>query len=300
MRTEAFAGAVSGSSKRHRPPIWPVVLAFVAALVLVFVTTTALVFAVAAWRAHGRTAQVTDEATRFAVSAAGVCAGALVSASVFAAVSFVTARLQGDDVRTALRLGSTRASVSGVVAAIVGMSGLSIASGSVCDLLGLRGHSAMDAIARALERPTPLRFAIQIASIAIAPGMAEEAFFRGLIQTRLAARWGRWPSIVATALAFGLIHLDAVQSVVAFVAGLFLGWLTERFGGTRPSMSAHTVHNAMFVVLASLGSAETNTRRESLLGLVVGSVACIGAIVLLHSRLAMTARPRPRRDEVNP
>jgi membrane protease YdiL (CAAX protease family) len=198
------------------------------AVALVYVATTALVLGVALSRGGRRPAQVADDAMQFALSAPGVTACAFVSAGMLAMVTVVAARWQGRDIRALLRLAPTPASVLGLVAAVFGMAGLSLASGAAGDLLGMRGHGAMGAIAHALERPTPAKFVIALATIAIAPAVAEEAFFRGLIQTRLAARWGRWPAIVATSLGFGLIHLDLVQGSVACIAGLFLGWVVER------------------------------------------------------------------------
>ena len=83
------------------------------------------------------------------------------------------------------------------------------------------------------------------------PAFAEEGFFRGLMQGWLREAWGRWPAVVATSAAFGLIHGDRVQGSVAFITGLWLGWITERFGGIRPAIFAHgTLPWAIFCTIS--------------------------------------------------
>jgi membrane protease YdiL (CAAX protease family) len=264
------------------------------AVSLVLIATSAVVFGVGAFRSRSHPADTTAEATRFAVSAEGIATAALVSAGVFAGGAIVGARLQARDFRTQLRLRPTHASVAGVVSTIVGMVGLSLASGAASDLLGGRGRGTMGVIAHSLEHPTPGRLLISIATIAIAPGVAEETFFRGFIQTRLTSRWGRWPSIGVTALGFGLVHFDLVQGLVAFVAGLFLGWVVERFGGIRPSIGAHACNNTAFVVLASFGSDAEGTRTNDVVAIAAGLVAWLGATLLIQSRFAVTGNATAR------
>jgi membrane protease YdiL (CAAX protease family) len=249
--------------------------------------TSAVVFAVALWSDRGRRVDLLETATQFALSSSGLMTAAVISAAVFLSVAFVSARSRGRDVGATLRLGRTRASTVGLVSAVSGMAGLSLAAGSACDLLGWQGHGNMAAIAHALERPSALRLAAAIITIAIGPAVAEESLFRGLMQTRLAARWGRWPSIVATAACFGFIHLDLAQGCVAFVAGLFLGWLAERFGGIRPGILAHAFNNATFITVASLGSGGDATRTGAHLMLAFGTVVCASSIALLRSRFAL-------------
>jgi membrane protease YdiL (CAAX protease family) len=264
----------------------------VVAVPLVLSTTTAVVFGVAALRAGKETSRITTEATRFSVSAPGIMTAALISSGVLAAVAVAAAWLQDRHVSARLRIGPTRASAAGLIATVVGMVGLSMASGAATDLLGGRGRGTMGVIAHAFAQPTPLRLLIAIATIAIAPGAAEETFFRGLIQTKLTSRWGRWPSIYITALGFGLMHLDLIQGLVAFIAGLFLGWAVERFGGIRPSIAAHASNNAAFVVLASFGSATEGSRSSDLVVLAFGLIAWLLATATIRSHFALCPQPR--------
>lgn len=266
---------------------------YAVAVSLVVVATSAVVFGVASVRSRNQPGRISDEAVQFAVSAPGIMTAALVSAGVLASVAFAVARLETREVRARLRLGRTRASVAGLIAAIAGLVGLSLACGAVDDLLGWGGRGTMGAIAHALDRLSPGGFAMAVATIAIAPGAAEETFFRGLIQTGLGARLGRWPSILVTAFGFALMHFDLAQGLVAFVAGVFLGWVSERLGGIRASIAAHACNNAAFVALASFGAAANGAGRGGDLAVIAtGLIAWTCATALLRSNLALRSERR--------
>jgi membrane protease YdiL (CAAX protease family) len=145
-------------------------------------------------------------------------------------------------------------------------------------------------IAQALRSSNPLRMALAVLILGVAPALAEEGFFRGLMLTRLRARWTRWPAILVTALAFGVFHVDPVQGSEAFIAGIFFGWVVERLGGIRPTIVAHAVNNGVFVVVASLaGTDDEPTRAATLATLLAGAAVCGGAIAVLRSRHAIRA-----------
>lgn len=246
-----------------------------------------VVLAVAVVRAGPHRERIVDEVTRFALSSHGMMASALVDAVVLGAVAVVVARLFGQDILRTLRLQPSAASAVGMCAAVGGMLGLGLSCGVASELLGLRGHGVMDLLAQALRSPTPAAFALGIATIGILPGIAEEIFFRGLIQTQLSARWGRWPAIVTTSAAFGLIHLDPVQGSLAFVAGLFLGWTAERFAGVRPTIVAHATNNALFVALASFTGNSNSSRRLQLVMLLLGAVVFVASTMTMRSDAAL-------------
>src|ERR1019366_8794667 len=174
------------------------------------------------------------------------------------------------------------------------------------ELAGVRGSGVMDTMSQALRGPSAGRFVAAVLTIGVAPGFAEEIFFRGNMQTRLVASWGRWPGIGATAGAFGLIHLDLVQGSLAFVAGLYLGWIVERFGGVRPTIAAHVANNTLFVTLAAAGAGAAGSRvadvaragggrgggaggwrRPEVAVVAAGGAVWVAAIALLRQRRAL-------------
>jgi membrane protease YdiL (CAAX protease family) len=270
--------------------VWPVFVAYVAAFFLVLIASVAYLVVPSVWRVGWNPVRVANEAATFAFSAPGLLGAALVSAVVLLSVTLVTARLMGGGIAARLRTGPTRARPLGIAAAVVGLAGLSLACGSVAQLLGLGKAGVTESIALALRSSSPLRIAIAVLCIGVAPAFAEEGFFRGLMQTRLRARWSRWPAIVVTALAFGVFHVDPVQGSEAFVAGVFFGWVVDRFGGLRPSIAAHAFNNAMFVVFASLAASDEEGTRAVTVGVLVGGLAaCGGAAAVIRSRHAVRA-----------
>jgi membrane protease YdiL (CAAX protease family) len=272
-----------------RPALWPVLAAYLAAFVLAMGASIAFVLVAVAGRAGGSATRLADEAMRFALTAPGLLGAAFVDAGVLVGVTLVAARFMGGGMQARLRLGPTRATPLGVGATVVGMAGLSLACGAAADLLSVGHGGVMEAIASALRSSDPRRVLVALLAIAVAPAIAEEGFFRGLLLTRLRARWGRWPAIVTSAGAFGLFHVDPVQGSLAFVAGLFLGWAADRFGGIRPTMVAHGVNNAMFVLFACLASSdEQGTRTEAAVTCIGGAMVCAACVALLRSRVALS------------
>jgi membrane protease YdiL (CAAX protease family) len=263
-----------------------VVFPYAAALGLMHLASAVLVLGVALGRASGDKAQVMAQAVSFSLSAWGLMSVALVNAGVLVSVS-LAASLPRADIAARLKLGPTQASPRGVAAAIIGMVGLNFAFGAATDLLGIRAAGVMDRVVHALAGPTPVEFAVALVTIGLLPGFAEETFFRGLIQPRLHSRFGRWPSIVATSVGFGVMHQDPMQGSLALLAGLFLGWTAERLGGVRPTIAAHAVNNSMAVLLASIGQADPTSRRSQIIVLVLASTSFAASLAVLRGLLAI-------------
>jgi membrane protease YdiL (CAAX protease family) len=284
---QVASSAPPGSPPRPSP--LPAFVAYSVGFVLTIVSSAVLVFAVAFARTGGRQSGLAAEATRFALSAPGMIGGALAGAVALASVALAAAILERRPLVARLRLAPTRATPLGAVAVSTGLVGLSFATGTLAELLGLRGGGVMDALAESLRSPAPARLLAAILAIGVAPALAEETFFRGLLQTRLVASWGRWPAIVTASAAFGLIHLSGLQGSLALLAGLFLGWSAERLGGIRPTIAAHMVNNLVFLGLATLGSIEAPSRAVEIAIVVAGATVTAASTAILRSRLALRA-----------
>jgi membrane protease YdiL (CAAX protease family) len=274
-----------------RKPAWPVLAAYGVAFATCLVASQELVLAVARVRSAGDATRLVSEASRFALSAQGLCAVAVLDALVLATAAVVTARLLEPRERgaTQLGLGPSRASAVGLAASVAAVMGLSLAGGTLADLLvGGRGPVS-HAIEDALMAPTGAGgLAGATIALAVAPAITEETFFRGVMLPRLATAWGRWPAIVVSAIAFGALHLDLVQGTVAALIGVLLGWIASRFDSVRPAMIAHALNNALFVALAHEGLS-TAARGGALAALVLGALAAAGSIAVLRSRRAIRA-----------
>lgn len=86
--------------------------------------------------------------------------------------------------------------------------------------------------------------------------IVEELFFRGLIQTRLVARWGAVTGIGVTSLLFGAAHLIGWSGPISLLyawsiaaAGVTLGTLRHLTGRLGTSMVAHALFNAQAMAL---------------------------------------------------
>jgi membrane protease YdiL (CAAX protease family) len=224
---------------------WPALAAYAVVFVGGIQGSQALVLAVARQRAAGDAERVAAEATRFALSLPGLAAVAGLDAALLTLAAVVTASLSGVTFAH-LGLQRGRASAAAVATAIVGAVALSAACSETADLAGLGQGPVMNAIADAVSTGP----ALAMVALAVVPGFAEELFFRGLMQTRLANALGPWPAIVVASAAFGALHLDPVQGTVAFVVGMWLGWVTQRYESLWPAIAAHVVNNAVFLGLA--------------------------------------------------
>ena len=92
------------------------------------------------------------------------------------------------------------------------------------------------------------------ASVIVAP-MAEEVFFRGLVQSMFRRYLGGpWPAILVSAGIFAAAHASLYRDWPAlFVLGVALGYNYERTGRLTSCMIAHAIFNAVNVYGTRLG-----------------------------------------------
>lgn len=104
-------------------------------------------------------------------------------------------------------------------------------------------HPTLEAL-RGGPLPVPIRVALWVSAVVVAP-VAEEVFFRGILQTFLVRIVGtRWRAIALAAVAFGLVHVSQVHTVVALaLLGMLLGFAYERTGSILVPIGIHAVFN---------------------------------------------------------
>ncbi|HEX6244581.1 MAG TPA: CPBP family intramembrane glutamic endopeptidase, partial [Polyangiales bacterium] len=100
-----------------------------------------------------------------------------------------------------------------------------------------------------IEAHSPVGGAIVVVCLVALIPAAEELLFRGLMLFHLARRYGRGFALLFSACLFGLIHLGAVPSVFAAVAGLLLGALALWTQSVWPGVALHAAVNAVPVLL---------------------------------------------------
>lgn len=110
------------------------------------------------------------------------------------------------------------------------------------------------------ELPDPVVLVIGSLITLLTASVLEEVFYRGWLQTRLEALYGRWPAILGSSLLFALMHTSHVRpdapllglaSIVAFqgVFGLMLGYLWSRYRNIWVIILIHVITNLVFVPL---------------------------------------------------
>ena len=85
--------------------------------------------------------------------------------------------------------------------------------------------------------------------VTLVPAVTEELFFRGLVQSRLAAIWHPGAAILLTSVVFALVHIDVQHIIAVLPIGLYLGWAAWRGGSVWLSMLLHALNNLSAVML---------------------------------------------------
>jgi peptide-methionine (S)-S-oxide reductase len=96
-----------------------------------------------------------------------------------------------------------------------------------------------------MERLMPARLSgwqelVFLAGAVLLAPMVEELLFRGLLLHRWSLKWGRRRGLVATSLAFALLHASPVN---AFLLGLGFSLIYLRTGSLRLTIAAHALNN---------------------------------------------------------
>lgn len=129
-----------------------------------------------------------------------------------------------------------------------------------------------------------------IASVLLAP-IGEELLCRGIIMhcgRRMTAGIGSrrtafWLANIIQALFFGIMHGNLIQGTYAFVLGLGLGLLCERYNSLYPVMLCHFVINALSLfVMGHLFSWVPETLISAIIVTLVGAVISVMILKLSY------------------
>lgn len=185
-------------------------------------------------------------------SMSGLCGVALSSA--LALVGFTWALTAGNSLprATLLQIDPPERPLLGwrLATAIGGMLALSHLLRLVLATTGAQEGSRIARIDSLLAQATGPELLAAVLALAVAPALAEELLFRGLLLGRLKSRLGAGAALLLSSLLFGAIHLDLAQGAAAVVLGLYLGALTLGTGSTHAAILCHGANN-----LAAIGAA---------------------------------------------
>lgn len=139
-----------------------------------------------------------------------------------------------------------------VVALIIGLGGSVLYSQLITAL-----HLPLQTNAETLlkeGRAAPLTTIGLLAAAAFAAPFCEEVFFRSFIFVGLLKRIPLWPSVILSAVIFGVAHADVGSLAPLIFIGLALAWARWRSDSIWPGIVVHAINNAAaaFVLLPLL------------------------------------------------
>lgn len=136
---------------------------------------------------------------------------------------------------------------------------------------------------RAFESMSAANVAAITATCLLAP-ILEEMLFRGIILRAFLVQYSRATGIGASALFFGVAHMNIYQFVIAFLLGLVAGWLYERSRSLAPSIALHGHYNSSIVVVEVSKGSQAGAASSSLASPTVWilsfAAALVGALAL--------------------
>ncbi|MCZ6785165.1 MAG: type II CAAX endopeptidase family protein [Proteobacteria bacterium] len=168
---------------------------------------------------------------------------ALLSSTGIALLAVAGAFLREGPVRASLGLLPPRLSAGRLVLLAVGLVGTSHLVDGGLRHLGLYDGSILEWFQVSLAGADGPGVAVAALGIGLAPGFAEELFFRGLLLLALVSRFGVPAGVLLSSALFGVVHLDFAQGLGAALLGLYLGAVAVAAGSTWAAVACHVVNN---------------------------------------------------------
>ena len=163
------------------------------------------------------------------------------------------------------------------------------ARGVTVTLLSLVGMTSLvvltEAFAEWLDLPDYMADTVQAASLsplrlwamAIVGPLAEEIACRyGIAGSLLEKKYPAWAVILISAIFFSILHMNPAQMLVAFIIGVFLGWLYVITRSVWPCIIVHVANNAVSVVMMRLNP--DNPEEMTLSNMIDNNALYIGVL----------------------
>lgn len=159
--------------------------------------------------------------------------------------------------------------------------GLQFLSRGWLELLGNIWPSLMESYGDTMQQAglSTLSPIVLIAVVGLAP-IGEELIFRGMTIHYLEKTGAKfWLVNIIQAFLFAVLHMNLVQGSYAFVLGLVLGFIANKYQSVIPCMLTHFCYNLLGVIIPNFfGDSET----AFVISIVVSVILVIIAAIILH------------------
>jgi membrane protease YdiL (CAAX protease family) len=117
------------------------------------------------------------------------------------------------------------------------------------DLFGIDQDKVGDTAEKLADRAhDPVGVVCLFLVVVVGAAIFEELFYRGLWMRSIARRFGTVPAVVLTAVLFGLMHFQPLDTFALTAFGLIAGTLAARYGRLGPAIWAHVAFNLTALV----------------------------------------------------
>jgi membrane protease YdiL (CAAX protease family) len=127
-------------------------------------------------------------------------------------------------------------------------------------------------------------FVVATVAVTVGPALGEELMFRGLLLRSMRTAAPAWAAVGASALLFGVIHMNALQGAGAFAVGVYLGFAVLVTDSLWTGVAIHAVNNltcALFSRFDPGGAGAAFAHGHHPAVLVVSMIAVAAAIAYL-------------------
>lgn len=168
------------------------------------------------------------------------------------ALLWYLARRHGVDPSTAYRIDGAPEWSAALLAPLVALGCwlFSVTYRTIVLAMGVQPGSGEGADLSRIFGPGPTGALLTVMAVAVLGPVLEELLLRGVVLGAVRDRFGDWPAILVSALAFAALHASLWSLLPLTVLGVGLGWLATRSRSLWPAIAAHVLYNGVLVAAA--------------------------------------------------
>jgi len=302
VHQEADGVILAWPVERKLPRIWTVMLTVIATILLSIIASTVVYF-IAIQIEYGpisprELTNMRQELETFAQTRIGFLAMVLPGQVIFFVMAFSAAKLSPQPLGERLTLTRGPFAIWHWMVLAMATPAVGFITSIILSQLTRDRGTNMETMQQVFRAHTGAFFYVIVAMVGILPGICEELFFRGYVQTRLLARFPPLVAIGATSLLFSIAHLDPLHAVAVFPLGVWLGIIAWQSRSIWPSVIGHTINNSAAVVLTQFaGNPKTPPSVGATIVLllifsITGTSLLLSLILLLARRTTTPVLPR--------